>query len=221
MVLWGHMHVCVVTCILVWNLPIALCLAQQFARVRSRRKTVTHTWLAMKLMHSLRERPQLHAFEWLDSHGMRRSYVIIRNHADGIMSKCIIRLRLTTAGAGHIDFRFISLFHLIYRIPRLRTSGFVAKFHCVCNMSLKTYSSRVTVMFATKSSKRSSSNRTCRFYTRFFTIKYYPEPHSTAVYMVACTSQTENVLDLWHCQYTFTSYCSVPATIIEYRGGGG
>lgn len=152
-------------------------------------KDVTHTWLAMKLMHSHRERPQLHAFEWLDSHGMRRSYVIIRNHADGIMSRCIIRLRLTTAGAGPIDFRFVSLFHLIYRIPRLRTRGFVAKFHCVCNMSLKTYSSRVTVMFATKSSKRSSSNRTCRFYTRFFTIKYYPEPHSMAVYMVACTSQ--------------------------------
>lgn len=77
----------------------------------------------------------------------------------------------------------LSLFHLIYTIPRLRTSDFVAKFHCVCNMSLKTYSSRVTVMFATKSSKRSSSYRTYSFYRRFFSIKHYPEPHSLAVYL--------------------------------------
>lgn len=135
------------------------------SRVRSRRKTVTHIWFAMKLMHSLRKRPQLPASEWLDSHGMRRRYVIIRNHADGIMSRCIIHPMLTTAGAGPIDFRSISLLRLIYTIPRLRTSGFVAEFHYVCNMSLKTYSSRVTVMFATKSSKRSSSYRTYSFYT--------------------------------------------------------
>ncbi|EWG38740.1 hypothetical protein FVEG_14944 [Fusarium verticillioides 7600] len=69
------------------------------SRLRSRRKTVTHIWLAMKLFHSLRGRPQLHASEWLDSHGMRCTYVIIRNRADGIMPWCITRLRLTATEA--------------------------------------------------------------------------------------------------------------------------
>lgn len=163
MVLWRHMHVCVVTCILVWNLPTTWCLAEQFARES---EAVERLWLIFGLLWSWRiPSHQLPASEWLDSHGMRRRYVIIRNHADGIMSRCIIHPMLTTAGAGPIDFRSISLLRLIYTIPRLRTSGFVAEFHYVCNMSLKTYSSRVTVMFATKSSKRSSSYRTYSFYT--------------------------------------------------------